>query len=175
MVLSMPSLEEFFNKNTLISLSVPHGWKIIKNDLFHLDLSYIDQLQTEDNDFFIVEDLYLFNDVFYASYEFLDLYTVCIYVTSYPQRDENERYIGFEYEVDLVVALKKKTRKEPFIQTWRVSGFNEMYKILNKLLLFVHIKLDKVIEDRQLNEEDIEQYVSNLKAKIPAIYEYSRY
>ena len=147
----MPSLEEFFLNNTLVNLQISTGWTIVKNNLFNLNLNYIARLQDEDNEFFIIEDIYLLHDVFYASYYLLDSHDVSVYVTSYPQKDKNGRYISFEYEIDLIVSERTKKKKNIVNYTTRVIGFENVQSALNKILLFVYIKLDKLIENKELD------------------------
>ena len=147
----MPSLEEFFLNNTLVKLQISTGWTVVKNNLFNLNLNYIARLQDEDNEFFIIEDIYLLHDVFYASYYLLDSQDVSVYVTSYSQKDKNGRYISFEYEIDLIVSERTKKKKNIVNYTTRVIGFENVQFALNKILLFVYIKLDKLIENKELD------------------------
>lgn len=46
----MDRYQQLISENRLVSLAVPHGWLMLKNNLFNVDLDWLNELKNSDYD-----------------------------------------------------------------------------------------------------------------------------
>ena len=101
----MKKIEYDLNKK-LEPLRVPSGWTIGKNNLFNIDIDWLNNL---DNDLrFQVENSFIYDDVFYAKCEIDNaIAIVYIYVIKYYLGDKLN---NLDYELEVLIYRRKKQK-----------------------------------------------------------------
>ena len=99
----MKKIEYILNKK-LEPLRVPSGWTIGKNNLFNIDIDWLNNL---DNDLrFQVENSFIYDDVFYAKCE-IDNAIAIVYI--YVIKDYlGEKLNNLDYELEVLIYRRKK-------------------------------------------------------------------
>lgn len=158
----MNSLQTLLNENRLMSLTVPYGWLMIKNNLFDVDLDWLNELEhTNDDDYFVLMEFYFKYNVFNAYFNFVNNGIISkyeginLYVSSYPIM-ENGKIIRLEYDVDLSIN-KKRTRKGN-VALICVNGygkrfltFDDVKNALNRLMIIVSFDIEKMLENNDFS------------------------
>lgn len=159
----MNGLQTLINENRLISLTVPYGWLMIKNNLFDVDLNWLNELgYKNDDDYFMLMECYFKYNVFnayfnFANHQILSKYEgVNLYVSSYPIM-KNDKITHLEYEIDLVIG-KKRTRKGDISSICigsygkRFLTFDDVKNTLNRLMIMVSFEIEQMIENNDFSK-----------------------
>lgn len=101
----MKKIEYDLNKK-LEPLRVPSGWTIGKNNLFNIDIDWLNNL---DNDLrFQVENSFIYDDVFYAKCE-IDNAIAIVYI--YVIKDYlGDKLNNLDYELEVLIYRRKKQK-----------------------------------------------------------------
>lgn len=158
----MDRYQQLISENRLVSLAVPHGWLMLKNNLFNVDLDWLNELKHSDYDeyFMLMEFSFsynIFNNYFAmsngeygAKYEGVNLY-----VSSYPIIND-EKIVALEYEIDLVMTGKRSRKNSVASRVYckRFFSLDDVTKALNQLMALVSFQMDNMVN--QGNYELIE-------------------
>lgn len=168
----MQSLQTLLNENRLMSLTVPYGWLMIKNNLFDVDLDWLNELEhTNDDDYFVLMEFYFKYNVFNAYFNLANNGIISkyeginVYVYSYTIM-ENDKIIRLEYDVDLSIN-EKRTRKGNVdlisVHSYgkRFLTFDDVKNALNRLMIMVSFDIEKM-----LTNNDFSMFESVLEREI---------
>lgn len=159
----MQSLQTLINENRLISLTVPYGWLMLKNNLFDVDLNWLNELEHKnDDDYFRLMEFYFRHNVFNAYFNLVNngiiskYEDINLYVHSCPIM-ENDKIIRLEYDVDLSIN-KKHTRKGD-VSLICVNGcgkrfliFDDVKNTLNRLMIMVSFDVENVLTNNDFSK-----------------------
>lgn len=133
--------KEFYQK--LISLNVPSCWNITKNHLIQVPLDVMNAL--DEDELFEMTEFYLMYNVFRAEYSGASPYKVTLWVSSYPQY-EQDKIVDLSYEIDLYVfhegIISKKRNPIVFSKVLEIPNFELLQISLNTLMLNTYYDFD---------------------------------
>lgn len=150
MNLTMSDIQRYLNEHFLVALKPTHNWFFVKNNLFKVDLNWLNSLD-EDKKFNVVE-VYFYTNIFYASYECeyrSKKYKLVIDVYIKPKL-LGETYVGFEYELGFnLFKMEKKTKILESIE-FLVKQIDDVVTIMNHIFLAASLDLEENIQNNTL-------------------------
>lgn len=138
-------IKKIITKDTLASLTIPAGWKIITNNLLDIDFSKAELNLVKE-----IVDIYFDYEVFGAEYSHANRepkYKFYIYV--HCSKSTNLKY-KFNYELSYFL-VNANTKEPDFHEKKNHSNLKDLVADLNDLFILVYYDFELIVKNKKLH------------------------